>query len=107
MAGRARRAAAGAGAGAGAAARVGRRRRRGARRTGRQRPARRARSPGAGGGATAGGLAGVVDLYAGGAVDPRPLVAATVGLEEAAEVLHGRRPPEWGSAPKVHVDPLR
>ena len=30
------------------------------------------------------GLAGTIDLYASGAVDPRPLVAATVGLDEVA-----------------------
>jgi threonine dehydrogenase-like Zn-dependent dehydrogenase len=53
-----------------------------------------------------GGLAGAVDLYASGAVDPRPLVAATVGLSEVAAVLAGRRRPEWGAAPKIHVDPL-
>jgi 2-desacetyl-2-hydroxyethyl bacteriochlorophyllide A dehydrogenase len=54
-----------------------------------------------------GGLAGTVELYASGAVDPRPLVAATVGLDEAAAVLAGRRRPEWGAAPKIHIDPGR
>jgi len=49
-----------------------------------------------------GGLAGIVDLYAAGAVDPRPLVAATVGLDDVADVLGGR---SWGAAPKIHVDP--
>jgi len=49
-----------------------------------------------------GGLAGIVDLYASGAVDPRPLVAATVGLDDVADVLGGR---SWGPAPKIHVDP--
>ena len=38
------------------------------------------------------GLAGAIELYASGAVDPRPLVAATVGLGEVADVLAGRRP---------------
>jgi threonine dehydrogenase-like Zn-dependent dehydrogenase len=52
-----------------------------------------------------GGLAGTVELYASGAVDPRPLVAATVGLADAAVVLAGDRRPEWGDAPKLHVDP--
>jgi threonine dehydrogenase-like Zn-dependent dehydrogenase len=51
------------------------------------------------------GLAGTIELYASGAVDPRALVAATVGLEEAAAVLSGERRPDWGDAPKVHVDP--
>jgi threonine dehydrogenase-like Zn-dependent dehydrogenase len=52
-----------------------------------------------------GGLAGTVELYASGAVDPRPLVAAVVGLDEVGAVLGGSRRPEWGAAPKVHVDP--
>ena len=33
------------------------------------------------------GLAGAIEQYAIGAVDPRPLVAATVGLDEAGAVL--------------------
>ena len=49
-----------------------------------------------------GGLAETIDLYASGAVDPRPLVAETVGLDDAAEVLSGAR---RGAAPKVHIDP--
>ena len=52
-----------------------------------------------------GGLAEAISLYASGAVDPRPIVAATVGLDDVAEVLAGQRPPDWGSAPKIHVDP--
>jgi D-arabinose 1-dehydrogenase-like Zn-dependent alcohol dehydrogenase len=54
-----------------------------------------------------GGLAGAVDLYASGVVDPHPLVAATLNLEDAAEVLAGRRRPEWGHAPKLHINPSR
>jgi threonine dehydrogenase-like Zn-dependent dehydrogenase len=54
-----------------------------------------------------GGLAGTVELYASGAVDPRPLIAATVGLDEAGAVLAGEHRPEWGNAPKIHVDPRR
>ncbi|MCO1660498.1 zinc-dependent alcohol dehydrogenase [Pseudonocardia humida] len=53
------------------------------------------------------GLAGTIEAYAGGAVDARPLVAATVGLDEAAAVLAGERPPGAGPGPKVHVDPRR
>ena len=49
-----------------------------------------------------GGLAATIEAYASGAVDPRPLVAETVGLDQAAEVLAGRRS---GSAPKIHIDP--
>jgi threonine dehydrogenase-like Zn-dependent dehydrogenase len=51
------------------------------------------------------GLAAAIQSYATGAVDPRPLVAATVGLDQVASVLAGARDPGWGDAPKVHVDP--
>lgn len=51
------------------------------------------------------GLAGAIDAYASGAVDPRPLVGATVGLADAPAVLAGRRPA--GAGPKIHVDPRR
>ena len=52
-----------------------------------------------------GALAQTISAYAARAVDPRPLVAATVGLDEAVAVLSGRRDPSWGDAPKVHIDP--
>jgi len=52
-------------------------------------------------------LAAVITRYASGAVDPRPIVAETVGLEQVADVLAGRRPPGAGAGPKVHVDPRR
>lgn len=52
-------------------------------------------------------LAGVVAAYADGSVDPRPLVAATVGLSAAAGVLAGRRPEGAGPGPKIHIDPRR
>jgi threonine dehydrogenase-like Zn-dependent dehydrogenase len=51
------------------------------------------------------GLAGTIELYASGAVDPGPLVAATVGLDGVAAVLAGERPDGAGLGPKVHVDP--
>ena len=51
------------------------------------------------------GLAGAIKEYAAGAVDPRPLVAATVGLDEAGAVLGGWRPPGAGAGPKIHIDP--
>lgn len=54
-----------------------------------------------------GGLAAAVDLFATGRVDPRRLVAATVGLDDVVSVLGGERAVEWGPAPKVHVDPRR
>ncbi|WP_238006903.1 alcohol dehydrogenase catalytic domain-containing protein [Dactylosporangium sp. AC04546] len=49
------------------------------------------------------GLAGAIAAYADGSVDPRPLVAATIGLDEVAAALAGERPP--GAGPKVLVDP--
>jgi threonine dehydrogenase-like Zn-dependent dehydrogenase len=52
-----------------------------------------------------GGLAETISRYASGAVDPRPLVAATVGLDDAVAVLSGDR--SWGLAPKIHIDPRR
>ena len=51
------------------------------------------------------GLAETVTAYAEGAVDPRPLVAATVGLDDVADVLAGRAPAGAGPGPKIHVDP--
>ncbi len=54
-----------------------------------------------------GGLEGTIDDYAAGRVDPRPLVAATVGLDRVGDVLAGWRPPGAGAGPKIHVDPRR
>ncbi|WP_410639048.1 zinc-dependent alcohol dehydrogenase [Amycolatopsis sp. lyj-346] len=51
------------------------------------------------------GLAETIAAYASGAVAPRPLVAATVGLGEAGSVLAGER--IGGAGPKVHIDPRR
>src|SRR3954462_13158710 len=42
------------------------------------------------------GLDATIDAYARGKVDPRPLVAATVGLEQVSAVLGGDRPPGGG-----------
>lgn len=53
------------------------------------------------------GLAGAIEAYASGAVDPRPIVAATVGLEGVADVLAGHRPAGTGGGPKIHVDPRK
>lgn len=52
-----------------------------------------------------GGLEETVDLYATGAVDPRPLVAATVSLDATAAILAGERPAGAGPGPKFHIDP--
>jgi threonine dehydrogenase-like Zn-dependent dehydrogenase len=51
------------------------------------------------------GLAATIEQYAAGSVDPRPLVAATVSLDEVGAVLAGWRPAGSGPGPKVHVDP--
>jgi threonine dehydrogenase-like Zn-dependent dehydrogenase len=51
------------------------------------------------------GLPGTIERYADGSVDPRPLVAATVGLADVGEVLAGWRPDGAGPGPKVQVDP--
>jgi 2-desacetyl-2-hydroxyethyl bacteriochlorophyllide A dehydrogenase len=59
------------------------------------------------------GLAGAIEAYASGSVDPRPLVAATVGLEHVGDVLAGWRPADAAAdsgapaGPKIHVDPHR
>jgi threonine dehydrogenase-like Zn-dependent dehydrogenase len=50
-------------------------------------------------------LDATIAAYASGAVDPRPLVAATVGLEQVSAVLAGERPEAAGSGPKIHVSP--
>jgi threonine dehydrogenase-like Zn-dependent dehydrogenase len=51
------------------------------------------------------GLDAAIRAYASGTVDPRPLVAATVGLDEVGPVLAGERPEGAGPGPKIHVDP--
>ncbi|MGY1691403.1 zinc-dependent alcohol dehydrogenase [Geodermatophilus sp. SYSU D01105] len=51
------------------------------------------------------GLEATIAAYAAGEVDPRPLVAATVGLDRVGAVLAGERPEGAGPGPKVHVDP--
>jgi threonine dehydrogenase-like Zn-dependent dehydrogenase len=51
------------------------------------------------------GLDATIQAYADGSVDPRPLVAATVGLEQVGPVLAGERPTGAGPGPKIHVEP--
>jgi threonine dehydrogenase-like Zn-dependent dehydrogenase len=53
------------------------------------------------------GLRGAIEHIGSGRVDPRPVVAATVGLAEVGAVLAGGRPADAGPGPKVHVDPRR
>ncbi|WP_345542865.1 zinc-dependent alcohol dehydrogenase [Microbacterium jejuense] len=49
------------------------------------------------------GLAGTIRSYASGAVDPRPLIAATLTLDDLPAILAGERPGESGAGPKFHV----
>ncbi len=53
------------------------------------------------------GLVGTIEHFASGTVDPRPLVAETVGLAETGAVLSGAVDMKSGRGPKVHVDPRR
>ncbi|MFI1989008.1 zinc-binding dehydrogenase [Actinoplanes sp. NPDC020271] len=53
------------------------------------------------------GLAGAITAYAERQADPRPLVAATVGLDEIVDVLAGERPRDAGPGPKFQADPRR
>lgn len=55
--------------------------------------------------AASNGLAGTIEAYSDATVDPRPLVAATVGLDQVGDVLGDRRPAGSGSGPKILVDP--
>ncbi|MGW5517527.1 zinc-dependent alcohol dehydrogenase [Nocardia africana] len=51
-----------------------------------------------------GGFVPVIDSFASGAVDPRPLVSAIVGLEETTAALSGIPRPDAGPGPKMLVD---
>jgi threonine dehydrogenase-like Zn-dependent dehydrogenase len=51
------------------------------------------------------GLASTIEHYAAGDVDPRPLIAATVGLDRVGDVLSGWRPDSASAGPKLHIDP--
>jgi threonine dehydrogenase-like Zn-dependent dehydrogenase len=51
------------------------------------------------------GLAGAIEAFASGAVDPDPIVGEVIGLAEVASRLDGRRGGAAGPGPKVHVDP--
>ena len=50
------------------------------------------------------GLRATVDAFASGAVDPRPLIAATVPLEAAADILAGHRPDGASAGPKFQIE---
>ena len=49
------------------------------------------------------GLDDAIAAYANGSVDPGPLIAATVSLDEVGAVLAGARPPNATDAPKIQV----
>jgi len=51
------------------------------------------------------GIAGTIEHYAAGDVDPRPLISATLSLDQTAQVLSGWRPNDAGEGPKIHIDP--
>jgi threonine dehydrogenase-like Zn-dependent dehydrogenase len=51
------------------------------------------------------GLAGAIELLSSGAIDPRPLIASVVTLEESDLVLAGKRPGAIGDGPKIHIKP--
>ena len=53
------------------------------------------------------GLDRTIEVFSSGRIKVDPLVAATVGLEEVANVLAGRGRRTNTGAPKVHVDPRR
>ena len=51
------------------------------------------------------GLAGAIEAFASGAVVPDALVSEVIALDEVPSRLEGRRGPDAGPGPKVHVDP--
>ena len=51
------------------------------------------------------GLAETIEHYADGRLDPRPLVAGTVGLDQVGAALAGETIPGVGIGPKIHIDP--
>jgi 2-desacetyl-2-hydroxyethyl bacteriochlorophyllide A dehydrogenase len=50
-------------------------------------------------------LATVIEFYASGKIDPRPLVAATVGLAITADVLSDKKISGASNGPKILIDP--
>jgi threonine dehydrogenase-like Zn-dependent dehydrogenase len=51
------------------------------------------------------GLAGAIEAFATGAVEPDSIVGEVIGLAEVASRLEGKRGVAAGPGPKVHVDP--
>ena len=51
------------------------------------------------------GLAGAIELLSKKIIDPRPLIAGVVDLENSSEVLGGNRSAVKGNGPKIHIKP--
>ena len=51
------------------------------------------------------GLRGAIDFYSRGEIDPRPIVAATVGLSQCSDVLSGKKIAGASNGPKYQIDP--
>jgi len=51
------------------------------------------------------GLAGTIEKYGNGSVDPSELVADVIGLDDVAAALAGLRRPVAGAGPKIHINP--
>ena len=51
------------------------------------------------------GLAGAIELLSKKIIDPRPLIAGVVALEDSSEVLSGNRTGVKGNGPKIHIKP--
>ena len=51
------------------------------------------------------GLSGAIEILSKGVIDPRPLIAGVVSLEETSAVLSGNRSGVKGDGPKIHIKP--
>ena len=51
------------------------------------------------------GLVGAIELLSKEIIDPRPLIAGVVTLEDSSDVLNGIRKKVEGAGPKIHIQP--
>ena len=51
------------------------------------------------------GLAGAIELLSKKIIDPRPLIAGVVTLDDSTDVLKGKRPGASHDGPKIHIKP--
>lgn len=51
------------------------------------------------------GLSGAIELLSKKIIDPRPLIAGVVNLEDSSQVLEGNREKVKGVGPKIHIRP--